>query len=1197
MTAEIFLVTYLSISFIQSITFSPYIFHFTSPDERDKFGYCNEHAGRCDFENGFCEWDAKNVGDGNIEWYRMTPSRAPGYLFRYPFRDHTINTLFGHYLYFKSKGNKAVITSPLLSKIDSTCFFTFYYMYSTLFIHGMFQQYRDIGAITVKVKVDERGRQYPVWSTSEAHGMYYEKAHVNLSAIDVDIPFKVVIEASQGYDFNGNWAIDDVSFSEGCTYSMATLPDIATFTPFPEVTEPTNPCASSDQFSCDIIKCIPKSHVCDFVKDCSDETDEKNCATCNFNGTECGWEDASEGRYEWRTYQPAYDKPKRFFRVSKTTLYGALSNKAILKSVSLAPSAARCKMYFKYSIRELGAPFSFQLLLFANATDIPTRLFQTHTDTVDLAAGHGHGDHGANKPWVTTMVSIGRRKSEWHLQFVAEPEAALADIEIDEVGFSDCAMPRPTQQHQDCFIGQFQCQNRACIEEELRCDWSDDCGDGSDELNCDQYVGRCNFEELLPDDANDAEGFYSRISTCGWYDVDIKGSDFPVWWVQSGMDEFDDDGPGEDHTAGDQSGHFVVASAEYFEPGESALFVSPPLRASPDGKCVMRFWYMITGDDVGQLIVNLRHYGAHKLHPIVTLRSSSGLVWDREQVGMMSDLDFEVVIRAVRRKGEKGFFAIDDISFTPDCQLLHTTTTTPTPDSNTCNSDTEFSCRNETLKCIPINEFCDFKSDCPNGLDEDACPSECTFEDSNRGQCGWHVNDDDGVNNNPKQIHVEVTFPEAAQETSLGGNFPPKDVTTDSKNGKYMIIYSDKRNIDETQFQISTPPYQWSTQSCLFSFSYYVSVSTAHLNDGNGGIYNLILESEDLPDNFVMKKINIAEPASQNNWKTVEFGVGRRRLPFGLKLTREASKTMDETFAIDDVKWIDCAFSPPRQDNCPPTRHYCRSTGACIDKQLICDLKDDCSDASDEVGCDLTAIEISFEGKGDEVYKGFTSGKVGIEADFEWRLASGQLPERDSLGSGPPFDNTFANLTGRYLYANWNLIKEADKKSWFISPVIRATNSGCQMRFFYYMTGEHVNQLNVITRTSLTGKHEIHLTVKRHQLDKWMFATTHDLVKDKNFQVIIEAKTGANAKDSIAIDDISFTDGCTFSSGVLPNEDEEIITTPPAPPTTPPSTTSSSASVATSPPLATTAATSAPPTTSDDSNCGENGCTTSCKFM
>lgn len=36
----------------------------------------------------------------------------------------------------------------------------------------------------------------------------------------------------------------------------------------------------------------------------------------------------------------------------------------------------------------------------------------------------------------------------------------------------------------DCPTGQFKCQNKKCISEKNQCDSRDDCGDGSDEINC-----------------------------------------------------------------------------------------------------------------------------------------------------------------------------------------------------------------------------------------------------------------------------------------------------------------------------------------------------------------------------------------------------------------------------------------------------------------------------------------------------------------------------------------------------------------------------------------------------------------------------------------------------------------------------------------------------------------------------------------
>ena len=39
---------------------------------------------------------------------------------------------------------------------------------------------------------------------------------------------------------------------------------------------------------------------CDFAPQCSDASDESQCGTCDFENSQCGWSDVSEGAFKWR---------------------------------------------------------------------------------------------------------------------------------------------------------------------------------------------------------------------------------------------------------------------------------------------------------------------------------------------------------------------------------------------------------------------------------------------------------------------------------------------------------------------------------------------------------------------------------------------------------------------------------------------------------------------------------------------------------------------------------------------------------------------------------------------------------------------------------------------------------------------------------------------------------------------------------
>lgn len=39
--------------------------------------------------------------------------------------------------------------------------------------------------------------------------------------------------------------------------------------------------------------------------------------------------------------------------------------------------------------------------------------------------------------------------------------------------------------------------------------------------------------------------------------------------------------------------------------------------------------------------------------------------------------------------------------------------------------------------CIPAKQYCDFRKDCANGVDEKSCPAKCDFETD---ECKWKDN-------------------------------------------------------------------------------------------------------------------------------------------------------------------------------------------------------------------------------------------------------------------------------------------------------------------------------------------------------------------------------------------------------------------------------------------------------------------------
>uniref|UniRef100_A0A665X318 MAM and LDL receptor class A domain containing 1 n=1 Tax=Echeneis naucrates TaxID=173247 RepID=A0A665X318_ECHNA len=1042
---------------------------------------------QCNFEHGLCSWIQEQSGGDMFDWTRIqgpTPSFNTG-----PWKDHTLGTRKGHYLYIESSVPQAFKdTAVLISRVFQPtnqrgkdpyesrhhCVFRFHYhMFGT-----------HVFCLAVYLRTTSTGRGHMLWVRYGDQGNLWHRKTLYLNSVR---PFQILIEGTVGDDFNGDIAIDDLSFLNCDPYEgelptpNTTVPQVTT----PAPTVKPNNCLDGE-FACGAHgECVPQSKECDFRLDCSDGSDEINCVKefCDFEGGDtCGWTSvkppfAPNHAFCWSPDQgeSIHDGEQYHRPINDHTLgsrdgwymyadssNGGYSQATDLLTPVISSTGPQCKLIFWYHMGGFTVGSLQVLLKHGNITH---------------EVWSQSGNQG-NK-WRRGEVYLGF-SNNFQVVFRAKRGISyMGDVVIDDVSFLDCSPPLPSDQ--PCTPEQYTCANGLCIPQDNLCDLISHCEDNSDEdpYICKGFSGRCSFE----------------FDLCSWRQCSQDDFD---WLIKAGSTPTVGTGPSSDHTLRDPSGHYLYLESSFPHSFGHIARILGPLLSRRSSQCKMRFYLHMSGEGIGTLSVIRKSEG--KRYLLLNLTGDQGNYWQMREIILSDTRDFQILFEGKVGRSSKGDICLDDITFSPGCLLASSDhlEDTPPPPAGSCPPGF-LPCENG--RCFTPGQSCDFTDDCGDGTDEKHCGTSCSFEN---GRCGWSSS-------------LADNFDWALGTGSVQSIRPPYDHTLMDENGHFVYLEATPVGLKGDKAHIRSSVWKESSAICKLSFWYYISHKAS-------GTIRLLIKTE----NNLLEVWNKTGHQG-NKWNQAEVPLRKFR-NFELIFEGIRSRDVSGGAALDDLRFTNCAPNAIESVSCPAVTDFVCHNGDCIESHLECDNKPDCADKSDEIDCDHIlgipgACNFNMDGK---QWEEICQLSQNADDDFDWRISD----QTEILGAGPSTDHTSGG-GGKFLYIHSAAQRDGDVAKVTTKSPFPASIGLCHLRFWFFMHGsDKMGTLKVYT-VGPSGTSLLMWAATGNHGNQWNYANVI-ISNPAPFRVTFQAEVGGDIWTVIALDDISYSTECMVGGPVTP---------------------------------------------------------------
>ncbi|XP_075684387.1 MAM and LDL-receptor class A domain-containing protein 1 [Rhinoderma darwinii] len=853
----------------------------------------------CNFENGsLCNWFQPGLTafrrDTAFQWtVGQGNSIHPGEESHRPLMDHTTSTEEGWYLYADSSngefGHTTHITTPLISHTGPKCKLTFW-----SYMNG-----GTVGSLQVLIKLVFV--TYEVWFQSGKQGARWRRAEVYLGTLS---NFQIVLRAKRGVSYVGDVSVDDISF-EDCSPVLVNEKQ-----------------CTSEEFMCTNKYCIPKNNMCDFVNDCSDNSDEDYflCSSylgrCNFEFDLCDWKQSYTDNFDWSMRAgstptvgtgPVTDhtlqNPSGWYIFIEGSFPHLPGQGAKLSGPTISKWSRNCTIIFYFHMygEGIGSLTIYQITmsgrdnLLLNFTGDQGNFWQRKELPL-----HDLGDDF----YITFEGKVGRDQRS---------DIALDDIVLSNECVPSSAFAPSSPKHRpgkgNCPAGFLECQNKKCYTPEKLCDFVDDCGDNTDEIQCGMSCtfenGMCGWKNSMADNFNWILGAYSSKSLR----------------------------PPMDHTLGNEDGHFLYLETSYVGlRGEKAHLKSSKWKES-GWNCLLRFWYYMSSRATGKIQVLIET--ENNLTKVWGESENQDGKWNKVEIRLGKLRHFEVIFEGLRTRDFSGGAAIDDIEFL-NCSPFG-------EKPGKCPEDTDFVCKNQ--KCIESHLVCDYKSDCEDSSDEADCseytnvPGSCNFEYADRINFGCDLTQDN-TNDFNWTVKDKVNIHLNKDHTPGKGRFFLYANAVKQKDGDTARIFTSK-------------VFPATSKECRIRFWYYL------YGPPQTGMLKVYLVTE-----YGLNILLWSATESVEKWWMYSSVILSSDSPFRVVFEAQVGSNKNINIALDDISFtLACQVEGPSfpKPSCPQDLFTCTYIKDCVPLSAKCNGTEECTDGTDEILCSTSPPTTSPE--------------------------------------------------------------------------------------------------------------------------------------------------------------------------------------------------------------------------------------------